>query len=83
MEKICQYCNKRFNAVTYKQKYCSRSCKNCSHSSARMERNDTHKLLKKSGYYATFAGKGEVERGDHDKTLKENGITRKDWLENL
>jgi len=42
---------------------------------------DEQKLISASGYYATDSGKSEVERGSHDDALRNNSITREEWLE--
>ncbi len=80
MYKSCAYCGRQFSPVNRTQKYCCSSCKNCSHSSARLASKDTQKLLKASGYYATENGKAEVMRGSHDRTLEANGTSREEWL---
>lgn len=80
MYRICAYCSRQFRPDNRTQKYCSSSCKNCSNSSARLNYNDTQKLLKASSYYATENGKDEVMRGSHDHTLEANGTSREEWL---
>lgn len=81
MFKSCSYCNRQFKPLNSAQKYCCKSCKNCSHSSSRLDQKDTRKLLTVSSYYATDGGRQEVERGSHDATLLHHGMTRDEWLD--
>lgn len=78
--KQCAYCKKSFTTSDGAQRFCCKSCKNCSNSYSRMCSADSRKLITASGYYATENGRNEVERGLHDETLRRNSTTREDWL---
>ena len=76
----CERCGRLYRPSNYKQKFCCSSCRNCASSSRRMASKDLNRLLRGTGYYASEAGRKEVELGLHDKELEANGFTRDEWL---
>jgi len=76
----CNYCGREYIAKNYNQKYCSPSCKNCASSRDRMKEKDFRQFKTISSFYATEAGRKEVEKGSHKDYLARLNMTRDEWL---